>query len=227
MGAPAAVPRPGDAPAAGDAGRRPASWRGVRRTTRRMSPSAAPPAPNDVEAEKTPEKLLAPGRARTPTCAGACPGRPGEGRGMDSVTKGSGVAVSVLVAATASVLLLLPGHPRASSWHDVTSGGITTSSAAATSSSAIRTSGGPRPATATPAQDRRPAGSRPACRAAWAHGSRARPGPGHPPRLRRWTGLRYGPGLRHGGGGPGLARPGSCRAPRDGPHQEAPGRLPR
>jgi hypothetical protein len=31
---------------------------------------------------------------------------------MDSLTKASGVAVSVLVAATASVLLLLPGHPR-------------------------------------------------------------------------------------------------------------------
>jgi len=65
---------------------------------------------------------------------------------MDSLTKGSGVAVSVLVAATASVLLLLPGHPRASSWREVTSGGITTSSAAATSSSAIPRPGGPRPA---------------------------------------------------------------------------------
>ena len=31
---------------------------------------------------------------------------------MDSVTKASGVAVSMLVAATASVLLLLPGPPR-------------------------------------------------------------------------------------------------------------------
>jgi hypothetical protein len=31
---------------------------------------------------------------------------------MDSLTKASGVAVSVLVAATASVLLLLPTHPR-------------------------------------------------------------------------------------------------------------------
>ncbi len=31
---------------------------------------------------------------------------------MDSLTKASGVAVSMLVAATASVLLLLPGHPR-------------------------------------------------------------------------------------------------------------------
>lgn len=31
---------------------------------------------------------------------------------MDSLTKASGVAVSVLVAATASVMLLLPTHPR-------------------------------------------------------------------------------------------------------------------
>ena len=30
---------------------------------------------------------------------------------MDSPTRASGVAVSVLVAATGSVLLLLPGHP--------------------------------------------------------------------------------------------------------------------
>jgi len=155
------------------------------------------------------------------------PGPAWGGTGMDSLTKGSGVAVSVLVAATASVLLLLPGHPRASSWRDVTSGAITTSSAAATSSSAIPRPGGPHPATATPAPDLRAAGSRPACRAAGAHGSRTRPGPGHRPRLRRWSGLRHGPGLRHRGGGPGLARPGSCRTPRDGPHQEAPGRLPR
>jgi len=148
---------------------------------------------------------------------------------MDSLTKGSGVAVSVLVAATASVLLLLPGHPRASAWRDVTSGGITTSTSAsaATSSSAIPRPGTPGPATGTPAPDGRAAGSRPACRAAGAHGSRARPGPGHRPRLRHWTGLRHGPALLYGGGGPGLARPGSCRTPRDGPHQETPGRLPR
>jgi hypothetical protein len=31
---------------------------------------------------------------------------------MDSLTKASGVAVSMLVAATASVMLLLPTHPR-------------------------------------------------------------------------------------------------------------------
>jgi hypothetical protein len=31
---------------------------------------------------------------------------------MDSLTKASGVAVSILVAATASVMLLLPTHPR-------------------------------------------------------------------------------------------------------------------
>jgi hypothetical protein len=53
-----------------------------------------------------------------------CPGRgllpptalPGavvrRGRGMDSLTKASGVAVSMLVAATASVMLVLPAQPR-------------------------------------------------------------------------------------------------------------------
>src|SRR6202044_1508063 len=51
----------------------------LRHLKTRMSPSAASPAPNHMEAEKTPGKLLAPSRARTPTCAGACPGRPGEG----------------------------------------------------------------------------------------------------------------------------------------------------
>ncbi len=35
---------------------------------------------------------------------------------MGSVTKGSGIAVSALVAATASVLLLVPGHTRAGYW---------------------------------------------------------------------------------------------------------------
>jgi hypothetical protein len=133
---------------------------------------------------------------------------------MDSLTKGSGVAVSVLVAATASVLLLLPGHPRPGTWRDATSGGITMASAAATSSSAIPRLGSPPPATGTPAPDRRAAGSRPACRAAGAHGSWARPGPGHRP------------GLRYRGGGTRQARPGSCHTPRGRHHQEAPGRLP-
>ena len=133
---------------------------------------------------------------------------------MDSLTKGSGVAVSVLVAATASVLLLLPGHPRAGTWQDVTSGGITTASAAATSSSAIPRLGGPRPATGTPAPDRRAAGSRPACRAAGAHASWARPGPGRQP------------GRRHRPGGRRPAKPGSCHTPSERRHQEAPGRLP-
>ncbi len=35
---------------------------------------------------------------------------------MDSPTRGSGIALSVLVAATASVLLLLPGHPQTGSF---------------------------------------------------------------------------------------------------------------
>jgi len=218
---PPRCPRQGNAPAGGDAGG------GPRNGAASAELPAECPHPQPLPHRTTwkrkkprescwrpagPELLLVPAPAR----AGL-----GRGRGMDSLTKGSGVAVSVLVAATASVLLLLPGHPRASSWRDATSGAITTSSSAATSSSAIPRPGGPRPATATPAPDLRAAGSRPACRAAGAHGSRARPGPGHRPRLRRWT------GLRHGRGGRGLARAGSCRTPRDGPHQETPGRLPR
>src|SRR5580693_1640342 len=108
MGAPAALPRQGNAPAGGDAGRRPAELR--------MGTSAEPPAgcphpqplPHRTIWKRKkprescwrpagPELLLVPAPAR----AGL-----GRGRGMDSLTKGSGVAVSVLVAATASVLLL-------------------------------------------------------------------------------------------------------------------------
>ena len=203
-----------------------ADRRAVRRTTRRMSPSAASPAPNTWKRKKTrkscwrpagPELLLVPAPAR----AGL-----GRGRGMDSLTKGSGVAVSVLVAATASVLLLLPAHPRASSWRDATSGGITTSSAAATSSSAMPRPGGPRPATATPAPDLRAAGPRPACRAA---GAARQPGPARPwapDRPGQRTGLGAGPAWGRGAVGrdwpgpvhavpPGRARtrrlPGGCR----------------
>jgi hypothetical protein len=86
---------------------------------------------------------------------------------MDSLTKGSGIAVSVLVAATASVLLLLPGHPRAGSWRGPgTSGGVVVASAAATSSSGTPPGPGRRhPAASTPAPDRPAAGSRPFCRA--------------------------------------------------------------
>ena len=55
---------------------------------------------------------------------------------MGSVTKGSGIAVSALVAATASVLLLVPGHTRAGYWRGTgTSRGVMVVSAAAASPS--------------------------------------------------------------------------------------------
>ncbi len=73
---------------------------------------------------------------------------------MDSVTRGSGIALSVLIAATASVLLLLPGKP-AGSWRGPgTPGRVVMASAAATSTSghartriaALRQQPGRRPA---------------------------------------------------------------------------------
>jgi len=52
---------------------------------------------------------------------------------MDSVTKASGVAVSMLVAATASVLLLLPGPPRLRTSRDMgTTPAVMVASATAT-----------------------------------------------------------------------------------------------
>lgn len=89
----------------------------------------------------------------------------GRGRGMDSVTRGSGIALSVLIAVMASILLLVPGQP-AGSWRGPgTPGRGIMSSAAATSTS--RTLGpGWQPA----------AGSRPGCRATGPHSGRARAG---------------------------------------------------
>ena len=142
---------------------------------------------------------------------------------MDSLTRGSGIAVSVLVAATASILLLLPARPAATPSAGATSGGITTASAAATSSPvaprprAARPAtrpGAARPGARPPAPQRRSPGSRPACRAAGGRGSRAWRGPG-----RR-------PGLRYRDGGPGPVGPGSCHTARRRSHQEVPGRLP-
>jgi hypothetical protein len=130
---------------------------------------------------------------------------------MDSLTKGSGIAVSVLVAATASILLLLPGHPETTPSGSATSG-LTMASAAATSSPAALRPGGMRLVTRAPAPDRRPPGSRPACRTAGGHGSPAGPG-------RRAA-------LRDRDGGPGPVRPGSCHTARRHRHQEVPGRLP-
>lgn len=123
---------------------------------------------------------------------------------MDSLTKGSGIAVSALIAATATVLLLLPGHPRAAP-------GVMMATAAATSSSGTPEPSPRLPATSTPAPGRPAAGARPACRATGAHDGRARA-------------ARTGQG-RHGDG-PAQVRAGSCRSPRAHRHQDAPGRLP-
>ncbi len=129
---------------------------------------------------------------------------------MDSLTKGSGIAVSVLVAATASVLLLVPGHPQAGYWRGTgTSRGVMVVSAAASPSDTAGP-GGSR--TGTPAPDRPAAGRRAACRATGAHGGRTRPGvtvPGQRP------------------GRPAAAGRGSCRAPGVRHLRESRGLLPR
>ena len=93
---------------------------------------------------------------------------------MNSVTRGSGIALSVLVAATASVLLLVPGHPRAGSWRGTGGpGGVMVATAAATSPAGTPGPGGRPQAVSTPAAGRPAAGSRPVCRAAGAPGGRA------------------------------------------------------
>ncbi len=134
---------------------------------------------------------------------------------MDSLTKGSGIAVSMLVAATASVLLLLPGHPRAGSLRNpAASGGAMMAAAVVTSSSDTPRPGGRYPAASTPVPHRPATGSPPVCRAAGRDPARAHPG-------------RARAVLRHQGRGPERLSAGSCRAPRTHRDQEAPGRLPR
>jgi hypothetical protein len=147
---------------------------------------------------------------------------------MNSLTKGSGIALSMLVAATASVVLLVPGHPRAGSWRGTgRPGGVMVATAAATSLAGTPGPGGRPQATGTPAPGSPAAGSRLVCRAAGAHGGRAlaaRAGQrdGGEPGQRH----RGGPGQRHQGGRPAQDRPGSCRSPWARRHQETPGRLP-
>ncbi len=139
---------------------------------------------------------------------------------MDSLTKGSGIAVSMLVAATASVLLLLPGHPRAGSLRDPgPSGGAMMASAVVTSSPDTPRPGGRYPAASPPVPHRPATGSHPVCRAADPHRARAHRGRAHHGRARA--------GLRHQGRGSEQLSAGSCRAPRTHRDQESPGRLPR
>jgi hypothetical protein len=130
---------------------------------------------------------------------------------MDSVTKGSGIALGMLVAATASVLLLVPGKPAGSWGAPGTPGGIVMASAAATLSS-----GPPRPGSQSSASS--PAGGQPAAGPRWGCGA---------------TEVRSGrpragvTSLRPGHTGSGVARPGSCRPPRERHHQHASRRLSR
>jgi hypothetical protein len=132
---------------------------------------------------------------------------------MSSLTKGSGIALSMLVAATASVLLLVPGHPSAGSWRGTgVPGGVMVATAAATSTAGMPGPGGRPPAISTPAAGRPLAGSRPVCRAAGAHGARV---------LAARAGQRHREGRRVVQG-----RPGPCRSRRARRHRETPGRLP-
>ena len=134
---------------------------------------------------------------------------------MNSLTKGSGIALSMLVAATASVLLLLPGHPRAGSLREPgPSGGARMASAVVTSSSDTPRPGGRHPAASTPVPHQPATRSHPVCRAAGPDRARAHSDRAHA-------------GLRHQGRGSEQLSAGSCRAPRTHRDQDAPGRLPR
>ncbi|HEY8045423.1 MAG TPA: hypothetical protein VIF35_14220 [Streptosporangiaceae bacterium] len=136
---------------------------------------------------------------------------------MNSLTKGSGIALSMLVAATASALLLVPGHPRAGSWRGPgRPGGVMVATAAATSPAGAPGPGGRPQAASTPAPGRPAAGSRLVCRAAGAPGGRVLAGP------RR----RGEAGPRRRGSRPAQDRPGSCRPRWTRRHQETPERLP-
>jgi hypothetical protein len=133
------------------------------------------------------------------------------GRGMDSVTRGSGIALSVLIATTASVLLLLPGKPAGSWQGPGTPGRVVMASAAATSSSGLP---GPRsqPSASGPDSGQPAAGPHPGCRATGAYSDPARAG---------------GTSLRPVRARLGAARPGPCHPPRARRHQHASRRLSR
>jgi hypothetical protein len=134
---------------------------------------------------------------------------------MDSVTRGSGIVLSVLIAATATILLLLPGKPAGSWQGPGTSGRVVMAWSAATS-----TSGLPGPGSQPSASNR--SGGQPAarprlgCDATSADSGRTRPG---------LTGRL--PSLRPGRARPGAVRAGSCCRPGAHRHQHASRRLSR
>lgn len=130
---------------------------------------------------------------------------------MDSVTRGSGIALGMLVAATASVLLLVPGTPAGSWRGSGPPGQVVMASAAATLSSGTPRAGSQSSAS-SPAGGQPAAGPRRGCGAIEVHSGRPRAGltslwPGH-------VGSR-------------VARPGSCRAPGVRHQQHASRRLSR
>jgi hypothetical protein len=112
---------------------------------------------------------------------------------MDSVTRNSGIALSVLIATTASILLLLPGK-TAGSWPGPGAPGhVVMASAVATSAWGTL---GSQPAASGRNGGQAAAGPRPGCRAAGTQSGRAR------------AGLTT---VRPRGARPGAARARSCR----------------
>jgi hypothetical protein len=123
---------------------------------------------------------------------------------MDSVTRGSGIALSVLIAVMASILLLVPGKP-AGSWRGPgTPGRPIMSSDAATSTWRV-VGPGRQPSASSPAGGQPAGGPRSGCRVTGPHSGRARAG------LTR----------------PAVAQPGSCRPPGAHRNQHASRRLSR
>ena len=123
---------------------------------------------------------------------------------MDSVTRGSGIALSVLIAVMASILLLVPGK-SAGSWRGPgTPGRPIMSSDAATSTWRV-VGPGRQPSASSPASGQPAGGPRSGCRVTGPHSGRARAG------LTR----------------PVVAQPGSCRPPGAHRNQHASRRLSR
>lgn len=109
---------------------------------------------------------------------------------MDSVTRGSGIAVSVLIAVMASILLLVPGKP-AGSWRGPGPAGRPIMSSDAATSTWRMVGPGRQPSASSPAGGQPAGGPRSRCGVTGPHSGRARAG------LTR----------------PVVAQPGSCRPP--------------
>lgn len=123
---------------------------------------------------------------------------------MDSVTRGSGIALSVLIAVMASILLLVPGKP-AGSWRGPGTPGRPIMSSDAATSTWRMVGPGRQPSASSLAGGQPAGGPRSGCRVTGPHSGRARAG------LTR----------------PVVAQPGSCRPPGAHRHQHASRRLSR